>query len=890
MTMSGVMNLLGLRRSRARAAALSAALVLVAVLGVAQATAATSLSRSKNAPSYYVLKSAKAKCKAHYSKQTVTLRVRRHQRWLHVHQVRCVYTGNGASLGLAPNFPTNLPTAAVSVTVLPGAKANSFEISAGQALNVGGAGVLADDTGRGLSAVLVSTTAHGTLTLNRDGTFGYIPSIGFSGVDSFVYKAEDSSADSSTPATVTINVHPVALSVGPYSVASAGTVSIPAPGVLAGDTGSGLSASLVSGASGGALTLNPDGSFSYTASPGFSGADSFSFQAVDASDLSSNTVTVTINVGAGPPVVAAQNFYGAIGNTKLQVGGTGGGGPEVHQTGGSLLAGDSDPNAGSLSVTAGTITTAHGGSVTLAPDGTFSYQPPTPFTGFSDSFSYQVDTSEGTSAPASATIHFTGTRVWYVNNAAPAGGNGSSAAPFKTLAPVTSGGSAGAGSGDVIFLYSGSVPYGGGVQLAANETLTGQPDGLTVDSTTLLGGSGTKPVITNTGGAGVTLADGDKLGGVDVANTSGAGISASGAFTIGADVSITNAVGDGLDVTGGASGSSVVGAQISGSAGHSVSIQNLTGGTVTLTGTIQDHGTGVLLASNTGAAITFTGTLTADTAGHPAFTAIGGGTVTVTGVTDSLTTTTATALVVNATTIGSLGLNFLSISAGTGSPSDPTDGVLISGGGSGGGGLSVTGTAGAAGSGGTIDHTNGALSDAGVSVTDSGRVLLENMAISGTGDGIYLSSDAPGALDEVSSTTIDQTGPAGTGIFAQTTGAGTIDLTLLGNNVTMGATSTQNGVTVSSGGDGGAGNVCLNTTQNAIQQSGSGRGMAVKQGTSSGFAIWGLPPVPADLPAVESFLAGELLAPATVVATQAGSTGFVPALAACPLPHAYGTS
>src|ERR1019366_6415137 len=114
----------------------------------------------------------------------------------------------------------------------------------------------------------------------------------------------------------------------------------------------------------------------------------------------------------------------------------------------------------------------------------------------------------------------------------------------------------------------------------------------------------------------------------------------------------------------------------------------------------------------------------------------------------------------NATTIGPQGLNFLRISAGSGLPSDPVDGVLISGAGTGGVGLAVTGTPGTPGSGGTIDHAGGPASDAGVSVTDSGPVLLENMTISGTGDGIYLSSSQLGTIVEVSGTTIDQTGPA----------------------------------------------------------------------------------------------------------------------------------
>jgi hypothetical protein len=72
-------------------------------------------------------------------------------------------------------------------------------------------------------------------------------------------------------------------------------------GVLANDTspsGRPLTASLVAGPAHGALTLNADGSFTYTPSPGFSGTDSFTYQANDG-QLTSNVATVSIVVN--PP-------------------------------------------------------------------------------------------------------------------------------------------------------------------------------------------------------------------------------------------------------------------------------------------------------------------------------------------------------------------------------------------------------------------------------------------------------------------------------------------------------------------------------------------------------------------------------------------------------------
>jgi hypothetical protein len=68
-----------------------------------------------------------------------------------------------------------------------------------------------------------------------------------------------------------------------YPVANGQTLSVAAPGVLANDspsTGTSLTATLVTTASHGALILNPNGSFSYTPSGGFTGRDTFTYEAV----------------------------------------------------------------------------------------------------------------------------------------------------------------------------------------------------------------------------------------------------------------------------------------------------------------------------------------------------------------------------------------------------------------------------------------------------------------------------------------------------------------------------------------------------------------------------------------------------------------------------------
>ena len=165
-------------------------------------------------------------------------------------------------------------------------------------------GVLGNDSdvdGVSLTAVLVTGPAHGTLTLNADGSFTYTPAANYNGPDSFTYQASDGLAQS-TVATVSVTINPVndaPVAVNDtYTTTQDTPLTVPAPGVLGNDTdvdGGTLTAALVTGPANGTLTLNADGSFTYTPAAGFSGTDSFTYQASDGTAASAPaTVSLTI--------------------------------------------------------------------------------------------------------------------------------------------------------------------------------------------------------------------------------------------------------------------------------------------------------------------------------------------------------------------------------------------------------------------------------------------------------------------------------------------------------------------------------------------------------------------------------------------------------------------
>jgi VCBS repeat-containing protein len=148
----------------------------------------------------------------------------------------------------------------------------------------------------------VQAPAHGTLTLNLDGSHSYTHDGSETTTDSFTYRAFDG-MDSSNTATVTITVTPtddapVAADDGPYSVSELGLISA---GVLANDSdaeGDALTAVLVSAPSHAAsFELSSSGSFTYRPKAPFAGTDSFTYRAV-AGGKQSNIATVTIEVSA----------------------------------------------------------------------------------------------------------------------------------------------------------------------------------------------------------------------------------------------------------------------------------------------------------------------------------------------------------------------------------------------------------------------------------------------------------------------------------------------------------------------------------------------------------------------------------------------------------------
>nr|MBN1228418.1 tandem-95 repeat protein [Anaerolineae bacterium] len=321
--------------------------------------------------------------------------------------------------------------ALVTLTVLPVADDpvagdDSYTLDEDYVLAAAAPGIMFNDVdpdGDVLTAALLQEPAHGTLELNPDGSFAYEPEPDFSGNDLFTYQAAVGDRQSE-PATVTLNVSPVndapVASNDRYSVISGTRLIVAAGGVLDNDSdpdGDALWVRLVSGVSHGRLALSPGGGFTYTPSPGYTGADYFTYRVSDgilSSDIAVVTLWVNLSSGSGGVTpVASPDEYVVNEDDVLSVEPAG------------LLANDTHPAGARLE--AALVEPPSHGALELRSSGSFIYTPDPDYHG-PDSFVYRAVDPTGAGAEAAVSIE-----VVPVSDAPEAADDSYSTAPGVTL-------------------------------------------------------------------------------------------------------------------------------------------------------------------------------------------------------------------------------------------------------------------------------------------------------------------------------------------------------------------------------------------------------------------------------------------------------------------------
>ena len=285
----------------------------------------------------------------------------------------------------------------------------SFDLALTADVVAGDASVLVNDfdpEDDPFTAVLVDDVSNGTLTLNADGTFTYTPNTNFEGVDTFTYMATNASGDSNlATSTITVTPGPNDIPVAnddAYNVDEDDTlvVNLVADGLLDNDTDGDLdplTASVFEDPANGSVSINLDGTFTYTPNANFFGVDTFTYRAWDGSDFSAPaTVSVTVNPLEDDPIAVADHYFAEPDGSLA---------PDAQS---GVLANDDDPDGDSI--TASLVSSTSSGGLLFSSDGSFTYTPNNGFLG-TDSFTYQADDGDDLSEITTVTITVDGQPV-----------------------------------------------------------------------------------------------------------------------------------------------------------------------------------------------------------------------------------------------------------------------------------------------------------------------------------------------------------------------------------------------------------------------------------------------------------------------------------------------
>ena len=219
------------------------------------------------------------------------------------------YTRFGFRVNDSLQTSVNPSTMTINVTPVndaPVATEDFYSTAEDTTLNVvANNGILSNDADADDALVVTKLTdpANGTLTLNPDGTFVYVPDPNFNGVDSFTYELQDPAGETSSVTTVEITVAatndaPVATD-DTYWVSEGGTavhdLSINDFDIDMDFVKGQTTVTIVSGPTNGTAFIDANGDLNYQHDGTEVFTDSVTYQIVDQGGLT-DTATVTINV------------------------------------------------------------------------------------------------------------------------------------------------------------------------------------------------------------------------------------------------------------------------------------------------------------------------------------------------------------------------------------------------------------------------------------------------------------------------------------------------------------------------------------------------------------------------------------------------------------------
>jgi large repetitive protein len=187
-------------------------------------------------------------------------------------------TAPGVNNNLPPVVTKDNAATTVGVPVTINVKANDYDPNTGQTLGL---------------PTIVTPSPNGTATVNPDGTITFTPTPGFTGTTTFTYQVCDNGfapacnsavvtvVVGATPPSPNINLAPVASDDVFQTLKNTTVTGTTAANDLDPNAGQSLSYGLLTNTTNGIVSLNANGTYSYTPTAGFTGTDQFTYKICD---------------------------------------------------------------------------------------------------------------------------------------------------------------------------------------------------------------------------------------------------------------------------------------------------------------------------------------------------------------------------------------------------------------------------------------------------------------------------------------------------------------------------------------------------------------------------------------------------------------------------------
>jgi large repetitive protein len=263
-------------------------------------------------------------------------------------------------------------TATETITIKPAMSAVDDHYTTPFNTSLAGNAAAGDTYYSGSTFTATSTPLHGVVAMNADGTYTYTPAKNYYGTDTFTYQVKDL-AGLTVSATETITILPPPIVAVNDSYKTPYNTPLSASAAKGDSYLPGSTFAAVTQPGHGTLTMKPDGTYVFKPAPGFSGKVTFTYKITD---VTGQTATATETIVVAPPALAAHDHvYQA---------------PYEKPMPGNAAAGNTFPTGSKFSV----VSQPGKGTVTMNPNGTYTYVPPKGFTG-TTTFKYQIKDPTG---------------------------------------------------------------------------------------------------------------------------------------------------------------------------------------------------------------------------------------------------------------------------------------------------------------------------------------------------------------------------------------------------------------------------------------------------------------------------------------------------------------